>query len=150
MTPAAIVSLVKDALIIGAVIFLLWFTRHGGEQQVQLADYKALMQQIQTNAAQEQQWRDAQTKAQGDMLDEIDSARSAIGVNSRPVLLCSNPTRPGPVPSLSAPTVSIATRPVPTVQSAGEDLRPKLNAFELQLETIIAQCRGALAQWPQP
>lgn len=148
MTPAAIIALVRDVVILVALAALIYLLITYGKDVVKVADMKAVQQQLTANAQTQAQWaaeaRDADLKRSQD----LDKVTGAISAQRAPVFVRSGPASACPV---SQPAAQAASRPPAAggdEPGAGEDLRPALNAYEVRLETVIADCRNALEKWP--
>lgn len=154
MTPGAIIALVKDALIIVAIAAAIWLLVSYGKDHVKVADMKAVQKQITQNATTEEDWRKAQTHANAQRDADLSKVAADIAGQHAPVYIMRNAPRACPV-SVAA---GEASRPPPATGgvdagSGGDrqpvDIRPGLSGFELKYETAIADCRAALASWPQ-
>lgn len=147
MTPAAIVALVRDVVILIALAALIYLLITYGKDVVKVADMKAVQKQLTANAQTQAQWateaRDADLKRSQD----LDKVTTAIGQQRAPVFV-RGPSCPHPVPQLAAQTASSAPAGGGDESGAGEDLRGPINQFEIRLETVIADCRNALEKWP--
>lgn len=154
MTPAAIIALVRDGIILLALGLLIWLLITFGSDRVKVADMKAVQKQIAQNAQIEAGWRKEQINANAKRDADLSKVAAGITAQRAPVYVMRNPARACPV-SVAA---GEASRPPPGTggadQGSGDDrqsidLRPQLNAFELKYETLVADCRAALDQWPQ-
>jgi hypothetical protein len=154
MTPGAIIALVKDALIILAIGAAAWLLVSYGKDIVKVADMKAVQKQIEQNAKTEETWRKAQTDANAQRDTDLAKVAASIAGQHAPVYVVRNPARACPVSTATGE----ASRPPPGAGGADAgsrndrqpvDIRPDLNRFELKAETAIADCRAALAGWPQ-
>lgn len=145
MTPAAIIALIKDIVIviaIGAVIYVLVAY---GKDIVKVADIAAVQKQIAANAQTVAGWRQEQVNAEAKHTEELAQVSAAIGAQRSPIILQSVTPKAGtcPVPGAAAGPAG------PPAASGPVDIRPGINAFELKYETALADCRSALAQWPR-
>lgn len=145
MTPAAIIALIKDAVIvlaIGAVIYVLVTY---GKDIVKISDMAAVQKQVAANAQTVAGWRQEQIDANARHSADIAGIAATIGAQHAPIFLQPAPSKAGACP------VSGATG-APSGQPAGSgpvDIRPGINTFELKYETALADCRSVLAQWPR-
>lgn len=148
MTPAAILALIKDGVILVAALGAIYFCVTYGKDRVKVADIKAVQKQLTANAQTQAQWateaRDADLKRSQD----LDKVTTAIGQQRAPVFVRSGPASACPVSQPAAQAASRAPAAGGDEPGAGEDLRPALNAYEVRLETVIADCRNALEKWP--
>ena len=150
MTPGQIIALVRDALIVGALAFLIWRIYHDGENAVKVRDIQAvqkqLAQQTQDQARYVQQVQHAQDQQKLDM----DTVTAAIASQRTPVFVQPAPAATCPA-RLSGSSTQAASPPAGRGGSDARpqrDIRPELNAFALKYETALTDCRAALAQWP--
>ncbi len=144
MTPGQIIALVRDALIVGALVFLVWRIYTDGSNAVKVKDLQALQTQLTLNAKQQAQWAQQSQQAEAQRALEMENVRGAILSQHAPVILQSAPAARG-ARQLSRPPTQAAS---PPAESGGVDLRPRINAFELKYETALADCRAALSSWP--
>lgn len=153
MTPAAYLAIARDVVIVGAVLAILWFVHRADTDHVKVADFKAVQTQLQENA------RDvAQNALQARQADEqrqkdLEQVSAAIAAQQSPIWLYR--------PSGGSPVSCPATRPSPQPASSRGivepsradpqpvDIREPINAYEQRLETLVADCRDALAKWPK-
>lgn len=159
MTPAAILALVKDGLIIIAVIAVGWFLVNSGKNMVHVEDIKKLEQRIEDNAKVEQTWRDQKSNADDQLARDIKSIPSVVAGNTPkpPVWLCNKPSgNSNGLPANSGSTASNNSSTGGTDKGSGSstgttavDRRPAVNAVETKYETAFAECRSILAKWPK-
>ena len=147
MTPAQIIALVRDAAIVAALAFILWYVHRADVNSIAVADFKAVQKQVETNAKTISQWhqeaQDAEIKRQQDM----DRVSSSIASQHAPIVLRvppSSSTVPGNPPSPSGGSACTGG----STEGPGVDLRPQINAFESKYEEALGQCRAVLASWP--
>lgn len=148
MTPTAIIALIKDAVILVAIGLAIWLFISYGKDLVKVADMKAVEIQLTKNAQTEADWRKEQTDANTKRDADLAKVSTAIGKQRDPVYIMRNP--PSHCPVSGAPTA--ADNPPAasgtTDEGLGSDLRPALNRYELKYESVLADCRAVLAQWP--
>lgn len=155
MTPAAIISLVRDVIILVAVGLLIYFLISYGKDIVKVSDLKDLQKQLTRNAAIEAQWRKDQTDAIDANNRTLDKVNTAIDSQRAPVLLCRKPPAPQQLPAHPGPTSSGPAAPGGADAGPGDDrvtvldIRPQLNFFEHKYEKALSQCRTLLATWPK-
>lgn len=153
MTPAAILALVKDIVIVVAVIAVGWFLVNAGKNMVHVEDIKKLEQRIIDNAKIEQTWRDQKSNADDQLARDLKNIPSVVAGNipKPPVWVCKQP--PSSSNGLPANSGSTASQPPSTggtdAGSGQSNIRPALDAFETKYETVLAQCRNVLSQWPK-
>jgi hypothetical protein len=138
VTPAAIYTAVKDLLILGVLAWVVWFLVSSGEDRVKVQNLEALQKQIVANAATEAKWQKDKDAHDAQLQNDIDSARAAIAARSAPIIVRVNPG--SGVPAASAKAGSSNPQSGGSVEGAGVDIRPRVNAFELKLEQTIADC----------
>lgn len=149
MTPSQIIALIRDAVIVAALGFVVWRVYSAGENAIKVDDIKALQAQLSDNAEKQAQWakdsQDAQTQRAQDMVQ----VTAAINAQHAPIVLRSGPSSTCPVPRAPASPASIPPGTGSAQSAAGGDIRPEINRFELRLESVVADCRAALASWPK-
>jgi len=147
MTPGQILTIVKDVAIIAGLIFVILWIRNDGKNVVKLQDLQAVQQQIASNAAQEAAWQSQRQEAEAQRVQDTQTITAAIGAHRDP-LIVRVPASANTVPGVAPKTASIC--PASGGDDAGSrvDLRPAVAAFELKYETVLADCRSALSQWP--
>jgi len=131
-----------------------WYVEHNRhEQSIGVAECQAKV-----DAAIEEQTKlqvEQETKYE-QQLDEVNAEHQAelaaipTRVVSTPVRLCNaSPVRSGPVPQVpAAPQAGAAGAGGSVGGSRGDNIRPEIEQFKAKLETIVADCRAAIAQWP--
>lgn len=156
MTPTAIYTAVRDALIAAALGFILWYVHHADGNAAKVADLEGVEKQLTANAAQVAAWQKESIDANAQRASELAQVRSDIAAHSAPVYVMRNvPPGPGALPGAAA-----AAR-CPAPQGGGADagprgdlvpvdVRPELERFELKYEAALANCRAILNQWPEP
>jgi hypothetical protein len=155
MTPAQIVSAVRDLVILLALGAVLWYVHRADENAFKVADLTAVTKQLNTNAATAARYSKEASDAQSTLAQQMAATAAAVSSQSAPVLLC--PAAPGPR-AVSGPTARAAGQPAspgrPNTGPRGDsvvaqvDIRPELNAFELKYEDALSSCRSVLDQWP--
>ncbi len=151
MTVSAILALIRDAAIVGAVVFAIWWIRAEGENTVKLADLQAVQKQLDNQSKQVSQWHQEALDAQNQHTQDVGKVTADIGAQRAPVRLC-NASRPDPVPAHPAAATSSTAGTGGNISGAGadsRDIRPELNAFELRIEKTIADCRLLQQSWPR-
>lgn len=158
MTPAAILALVKDIVIVVAVIAVGWFLVNAGKNMVHVEDIKKLEQRIVDNAKIEQTWRDQKSNADDQLAKDIKSIPSIVAGNTpkQPVWVCNKPSVSGNgLPTNSGSTGSQPAATGGTDSGSGTsaettvDRRQVVDLFETKYETVLAQCRSVLSKWPK-
>lgn len=148
MTPTAIVALVKDALIIGALAAVAYVLITFGKDIVKVSDIKALEKQVQTNAADVARWQKESSDVDAKRVATLQQIGATIAGQRAPVFVrgqsCANP-----VPTVAAKAGDNASAPRAVDPGRGIDYRPAVNQFELKYETALADCYTALDKWPQ-
>lgn len=143
------VKIVRDAIILAALGFVVWWIYHAGKNDDLVADMKAVQTQVESNSKLVAQWakeaQDAETKRSQDTAT-IQAAIAAHGTS--PVFLCPNKGSSSPVPSNPTEASGSSTGTGGSDQGSGRDLRPAITAFETKYETALEECRTALAKWP--
>lgn len=153
MSPAAIIALVRDAVIVGAVLSILWFVHRADTDHVKVTDFQAVQTQLQENARDAA--RNALRAQQADTQRAQDLAQvsAAVAAQHAPILLRGPPggspvscptTRPGSQPAGTRGAVQ-----PPRADPQPVDIREPINAYEIRLETIVADCRAAIEKWPR-
>ena len=162
MTPAQILAIVKDVVIVLAVGFLLWFVYHTGQNSVKTEDIKALQQRIEDNARTETQWRNDKTAADKQLASDVAAINSAAQLPKPPVWVCNSNNR-GSVPAVAGKADSSNSRVGTIERGSGSgadatieavstdepyDARPAIEEVKKKYETVLAECRSVLDQWP--
>ena len=153
MTPSAYIALARDLVILIALGLLIWLLVAFGRDMIKVKDMKAVQKQLAQNAITEAQWRQEQTNANTQRDAQLAQVGAAIANQHAPVLVCRSPN-PSPVPSTPAAAAGSASAAGGTDSgtrgdSEPVDVRGAINAFELKYETALADCRAAIASWPQ-
>lgn len=153
MTPSAIIALVRDALIVGALAFLTWRIYQDGENHIKVTDIQAVQKQLQENAQHAAQYALQSQQADAQRAQDLAQVSAAIAAQQSPIWLYR--------PSGGSPVSCPATRPSPQSPSTGGivepsradpqpvDIREPINAYEQRLETLVADCRAAIEKWPK-
>lgn len=153
MTPAAIIALVRDVVILVALALLVWLLIQFGRDRVKIVDMKAVQTQLAHNARQAQEWKDAADHATTIRDQELAQLR-ATAAQPRPAIRVCHEASPRSVPIDPAtasrePAPSGGIVPGPRGDSElGTDIRPQIEQFKLKYESALAECRAALASWP--
>ena len=153
MTPGQIIALIKDLAIVVTLGLAIWLLISYGKDIVKVSDMKAVERQLAQNAITEAQWRQEQEAANAQRDTQLAQVGAAIAQQHAPVLVC-RPTRPSPVPSVPAATPGSAPAAGGADAAArgdteSVDIRPAINQFEFGVEKVVADCRAAIASWPQ-
>jgi hypothetical protein len=155
MTPAAIITLVKDFIILVAVGLLIYLLISYGKDIVKVSDLKEFQKQLTRNAATEEQWRKDQTDAIDANNRTLAKVNTAIDSQRAPVLLCRKPPAPQQLPAHTGPASSGPASIGGTDERPGDDrvtvldIRPQLNFLEHKYEKALSQCRSLLDSWPK-
>jgi hypothetical protein len=148
MTPSAIIALVKDAVIIIAIGLIAYVLITYGMDVVKVSDMKAVEKQITQNAADAARWQkeasDANTKRDADLA----AVAATISSHRDPVYLVRNAPRAEPVPGHPSKTGDQASGTGGTDAGSRINRRPDINAYEMKVETALADCYAGLDQWP--
>jgi hypothetical protein len=154
MIPAAYIALARDLIILVALGLLIWLLVSYGKDVVKVADMKAVQKQLAENTQIETAWRQEQTDANTKRDADLAKVSAGIAGQHAPVYVVRNTARACPVPEHSpqaggAPTSAGGIDAGSGGSSETEDVRPKINQFELKFETAMADCRAILDQWPR-
>lgn len=156
MSPVTIIALVRDATILGALIFIVVWIRTDGANAVKVQDLQALQKSLAINAQKQSEWAQEARDATNQRIQDMATVTAAIAAQRTPVFVQSGPQPacPRPVPSpTTAPTGQSAaaggtdTGPGKPVQSL--NIREGLNNFERRYEETLADCRAMQASWPR-
>lgn len=155
MTPSQIIALVRDAAILGALGFILWYVHRADENAFKVDNLTATTKQLTANAATAARYAKEASDAQSQLTHQVAANAAAIGSQRAPVLLCPPAASARAVPGATAGATGqpasaggVAAGPRGNSQP-GRDVRPELNAFETKYENALATCRSVLAQWPR-
>jgi hypothetical protein len=152
MTPAAIIALVRDIVILIALGLLIWLLISYGKDVVKVADMKAVQKQLDQNTQTMARWSQEAQHAQVQRTQDLATIHDAIAAHSQPiVVLRDRPSHPGAVPGNPAsPSGQPAACGNPDGGSRTDtvDIRPDISRFEERYEGILADCRAAIASWP--
>jgi hypothetical protein len=155
MTPAAIIALVKDALIILAIGAAAWLLVSYGKDIVKVADLKSLQAQILAQGKTLDRWHQESTDANTKLNQTV------AAINAAPVVVhdwvrqqpsCPRrPVLPGPAGATGAPGADTGgVQPVGGADADGPRRDQVIAAFKRQWGTELAGCQSILDQWPQP
>jgi hypothetical protein len=147
MPISTILSLIRDAIIIGGILFIGIFVYRSGQNADIKADLVALQKQLKNNSDDEHRWERERSDAEIQRNDELAGLTAAIGRNRSPVFLQKCP-RSGTVPGNPPAAAGSAPSPGPVAEGPGIDLRPAINALEIEYEGYLATCRSVLNSWP--
>lgn len=148
MSIGAILSAIKDAAIIAGLAAAAYLLITYGKDIVKVKDMAAFEKQITANAATLNQWRQEQIDADTQREKDMEQVSAAIGAQRAPIIL-RGPPGACPVPSHPTAPASGAPAGGGNDPKAGVDLRPAINAFELEVENRFTDCRSVLAKWPK-
>lgn len=160
MTPGAIITLVKDVIILIAVACLIYLLVTYGKDLVKVKDMQALEQQLIHNGQVQAVWQKERTDAETQRDRDLGVLAGAIAAQRTPlyVLPARGPTSRGTVPGAAGQTCPRPAGDGGVDPGARIDLKPAdpqpvdvraaVNAFERKYETVIADCRAALGGWP--
>jgi hypothetical protein len=137
MTPLAVLSWIKEALIFGAIAWIVFFLYHSGGSAERVKELRALNAQIAANAKQSKE-------AEEHVRSDIQAINAAIDKQHKPVLVYVPRAVPDAPKAASSPAPS-----GPVDQGPGTDIRPGINEFEKRYEKSLAECRGILESWPK-
>jgi hypothetical protein len=150
MTPAAIIALVKDAVILIAAGLAIYLFVSYGKDIVKVADMKALEKQLISNTQIQDAWRKEQTDANTKRDADLAKVADTIAGQRDPVyVMRSGPSHSCSVPAAPAKADSPPTGTGGVDAGSGSDSRPAINRYELKVETVVADCRAVMDQWPQ-
>ena len=151
MSITTIIALVRDAVILGALAWIVWFVYHAGQNADLKADMKMLEIQLMSNAKTEAKWQEEIRLAEAQRQVDMQSITAGIAAQRTPVIV-RVPTRSGTVPGTPAtPASGAACTGGNDTQTGGDtfrNVRPGINAFELEVEGDLATCRSVVASWP--
>lgn len=156
MTLTAIISLVRDAIILIAVGLLIWLLITFGKDLVKVADMKALQKQLEKNVQIEAQWRKDQDDANLKHDEDLAKVNARIADQRAPVLVCRRSPAPQQLPANPGQASGGPAATGGTDAGTGGDsltvvdVRSQLNPYELKVEKIVADCRRAIDGWPKP
>jgi len=142
------IALVRDAFIVIALGFVLWYVHRADQNAVKVADFQAVQKQIDQNTATEALWAKRFQDAEAQRYQDMQTVASAISAQHSPVIM-RVPTSTGPVSSTPPSTQDSPSCPGRDVPQAGSNIRPAINAYELELEGYLGQCRALLSAWPR-
>lgn len=147
MTPTAVISLIKDIVIVIAIGFVVYVLVTYGKDLVKISDMKELQKQLKDNAALVEKWQKDASNADATHAAALATINSTIAGQQRPVFVRQQSC---PVP-VSANSVQAGGQQNPSGgadQGRGIDYRPTINRFEQKYETALADCYAALDKWP--
>lgn len=155
MTPGQIVALVRDALILAALGFVVWWIWRSGEDRVKVADMAAVQKQLAANATELANWRAQSAQAETQHAADLQTINATLAQHNQPLIVRvpAPAPRPGAVPSPASaacnqPAASGATDARSGGGTTTVDLRPAISGIEARYEAALADCRAALAKWP--
>lgn len=148
MTPTAIIALVKDLVILVAVVAVGYFLVTYGKDIVKVSDIKAVTKQLEDNATTQARWQKESTDADAQRATNLAKITDLVGSQRAPVFV-RGPTCPIPVSSTAAKASDSSDPSWATDQRTGVDLRPRINSFEIHYETALADCYAALDKYPK-
>lgn len=148
MTPAAILALIKDLVIVVAIGLVAYFLISYGKDIVKISDMKAVTKQLADNTAIVTRWQKESTDADTKHVQTLQQIGAAIDKQRAPVFVRQSPGV-CPVPNAPAKAGDPPNPSWGTDQGRGIDYRPAVNQFELKYETALADCYAALDKYPQ-
>ena len=153
MTPAQIIALVRDALIVVGIAWLVFHIYRDGEERVRKQDMEAVQKQLAANAAKSAQFAEEAKNAEAQRVADNLQVMAAVGAYHQPVRLC-NSGSAGAVPGAPATAAGHPAGPGTTNEGIGSDpfgpdLRPAISGFETKFEGYFSACRSILNQWPR-
>jgi hypothetical protein len=148
VTPAAIISLVKDIVIVAAIGFLVFIFVTYGKDVVKVADMKAVQKQLTENSATIARWQKESTDADANHVSVLAQITASIDKQRAPVFV-RGPTCPNAVPAPAPKAGDSTSAPRVVDTGRGIDYRPVINQFELKYETALTDCYTALDKWPK-
>jgi hypothetical protein len=153
MSVTAAMALIRDAIILIALGFIVWWIRTDAVKSIKIADLKAVQSQLADNALRQAQFAQEAIHAQDQHTQDLQTISAAIASHSAsPVLLCQSPD-PSPMHGVSPtsgaqPAASGKTDPGSGSPPAPVNIRNSVTGFEQEYENALADCRQALASWP--
>lgn len=153
MSPAAIIALIRDAVILGAVLAILWFVHRADTDHVKVTDLKAIQSQLADNAIRAKQYAQEAADAQAQHSHDVETISAAVAAHSAQPVFVRIPASPSPLHGLPATandqsTASRSSNPGSRDAVPPIDIRPGIIAFEQRYENALGECRQALASWP--
>lgn len=155
MTPTAIIALIKDIVILGAIGFAIYIVLNYGKDIVKVKDMQAVQKQLSDNKLTEAQWRQEQVDANVQRDQSVKQLADAIATQHTPVYVVRNGSIsacpvPGAPPKSSDQTASTGGANS-GVGGASQtvDIRAGINAFETKYESSLSDCRAILMGWPK-
>lgn len=147
MTPVQILALIRDAVIVGGILWLLYMVYHAGENADIKSELAALQQQLSNNSKLQSQWEQERIDAQAKESQDISSVSAAIAKQRTPVILQNCP-RGSTVPSGPAAPSGSTPGTGGGTEAPGRDIRSAINDYEQWAESNFAACRAILSSWP--
>jgi hypothetical protein len=148
MTPAQIIALVRDILVVGALSWVVWRLYTDGENRVRQQDLEAVNKQLLQNQQEQYRWEQEKRDAESKASSEREQLAAAIGAQHAPVIV-RVPSGAGTVPSTSPSAPGGTACAGGSEAGSGVDVRPGINAFETKYEGYLASCRAVLNEWPK-
>lgn len=149
MTPSQIISIARDAIILVALGFIVFWIYRTGEDRIKVADMQAVQNQLAANTKQVDDWKAEEVAAEVRRDQELDSVNAAIKRNAAPIWMCQPPnTRPVSTGPARPQSTDPPGRPVDPGPRTSVDIRPQINALEQKYEAALADCRKVVASWP--
>ena len=150
LNPLQIISLARDAFLVLAVAWLVWFIYHAGQNAEIKRDLAAIQKQLSVNAQKQAQWAEEAKNAEAQRLVDLQAVGAAIADQRRPIIV-RIPSGGGAVSGTPAAPAGGTACPGGTREGPGKDtdIRTAINQFELKYEGYFATCRSILNQWPQ-
>lgn len=148
MSISQYIALIRDALILGGILCILWFIHHADQNAAKVADLQAVEKQLDANVKQEAQWAEEARNAEAQRAADNQAVVAAVGTHTSPVFMCRN-SGGGPVSGTPAHATSGTPAAGGVDTGPGENLRPAISAFELKYEGYLSACRSVLREWPK-
>jgi hypothetical protein len=148
MTPAAIIALVRDAVILALLCAIAYILISYGKDTVKISDFKDLQKQLQVNAETMARWQKESTDADTRRNAQLAQVAGTIAAQRAPVFV-RGPSCPKSVPGDPKQAGDPAGGSAGVDPGRGVDYRPIINAFELKYSTALIDCYAALDKWPQ-
>jgi hypothetical protein len=146
----AIIALVRDGVILGALGYILWFIHHADANAAKVRDLSGVVAQLNANALQEAAWQRESKVAETQRQAELANIAGTIAAQRTP-LFVRIPTNPDAVSGTPPSPSNHPPGAGGDVEGSGRDIdvRQRINAFETELEGHLADCRAVLNSWPK-
>lgn len=153
MSPTAIIALIRDAIIVGAILTILWFVHRADADHLKVTDLKAIQSQLADNAIRAKQYAQEAADAQAQHSHDVETISAAIAAHAdQPIRLCvsasASPVHAFPATASDQSAASGSAHPGPGEPIPPIDIRPGIIQFEQRWENALDECRQALNSWP--